>query len=197
MKVAITGHTRGIGKSLLEKFTAHNYEVVGFSNSTGFDIGDPITIKEILDFSLDCDIFINNAYHPTGQTLLLKEFMYAWKGTNKIIVNISSKSILIPEGFKKDMPWLSQNFMDTYVQAKQEQGNILKNKMFDNKPQTLNVITGIVDTDMANIFVCNKLKSAEVAELIYDLTQYSGRISIQEIIIDVPGLNWNDIGMNQ
>lgn len=197
MKVSVTGHTKGIGKSLYDKFQEQGHTVIGFSASTGFDIGDPTTIKEILDFSLDCDIFINNAYHPTGQTVLLKEFISAWNGTDKLIINICSKSALVPaegeEGVEDIRPWLRKGWMADYINSKKEQNKILRSRIFKNKPRTLNVLTGIVDTNMALIFDSDKLKSPDVADLIYELVQYSDKISIQEIVIDVPGLDWNNV----
>ena len=197
MKIAITGHTKGIGKSLYDKFEGQGHTVIGFSASTGFDIGDPITIKEILDFSLDCDIFINNAYHPTGQTLLLKAFLSSWNGTDKLIINICSKSALVPaegeEGVEDIRPWLRKGWMADYIASKKEQNKILRSRIFKNTPRTLNVLTGIVDTNMALIFDSGKLKSPDVADLIYELVEYSDKISIQEIVIDVPGLDWNNV----
>ena len=56
MKIAITGHTKGIGKACADVFSEH--EVIGFSRSNGFDIQ---AIEPILDSSNDCDVFINNA----------------------------------------------------------------------------------------------------------------------------------------
>jgi hypothetical protein len=173
MKIAITGHTRGIGKSLADKFKENGHEVIGFSISTGFDIGDPIAIQEILDFSLDCDIFINNAYHPTGQTILLKEIINAWEGTDKIIINICSKSALIPikgeEGFNKVIPWMRQGWLAEYGGIKREQHKILRERFFENKPHILNVITSIVDTDMADVFECDKLNIANLGNVVSQL----------------------------
>ena len=40
MKVAITGHTKGLGASLKKVFEETGHSVIGFSKSTGYDISD-------------------------------------------------------------------------------------------------------------------------------------------------------------
>jgi hypothetical protein len=84
MKVAITGHTRGLGLSLSNLFS----DVVGMSRSNGFDIKDT---QKIIDHSKHCDVFINNAYDGYGQLDLLYELYSAWKDdSSKTIVTIGS-----------------------------------------------------------------------------------------------------------
>ena len=85
MKVAITGHTKGFGKSLYNLLSTE-YECFGFSRSNGFDLHDPNTLQSILD--INPDVFINNA--AVNQTLLLQKTYDAWKLTEKSIVNIGS-----------------------------------------------------------------------------------------------------------
>jgi hypothetical protein len=200
MKIAITGHTKGIGKALHDKFKNHNHSVIGFSASTGFNIEDSDTIKEILDFSADCDVFINNAYHPVGQTALLKEFIKLWEGTDKLIINISSKSTLLPSvgehRFDEIKPLLETAMMETYIKVKKEQGAIIREKIFENKPRIMNVILGVVDTEMATIFKSAKMQSSAIADLIYAMVQVSDRVSVQEVILEVPGIDWKDIDLN-
>ena len=55
-KVAITGHTSGLGAALFERFSVSD-DVVGLSRSNGFDIRD---INGICERVKDCDVFINN-----------------------------------------------------------------------------------------------------------------------------------------
>ena len=61
MKVAITGHTKGIGRAIADLY--YTDEVVGFSRSNGYDISVEESISRIITESLECDIFVNNAYH--------------------------------------------------------------------------------------------------------------------------------------
>jgi short-subunit dehydrogenase len=86
MKIAITGHTKGIGLGL-KQYYERNYTVVGFSRTNGYNIKD---YKRIVQESLDCDIFINNAYCENYQTLLLEELYNYWQDQEKIIVNIGT-----------------------------------------------------------------------------------------------------------
>jgi len=85
VKVAITGHTQGLGKALFDIYD----NSMGFSRSNGFDINDP---DPIVKASLDCDIFINNAWDKFAQINLLENLFYFWRYQNKTIVNISSVS---------------------------------------------------------------------------------------------------------
>ena len=52
MKVRITGHTKGLGKSLYNYFKDKFEDVVGFDSSN--------TVDEIIEQSKNCDLFINN-----------------------------------------------------------------------------------------------------------------------------------------
>ena len=82
MKIAITGHTSGLGKTLAKELNK-NHEIIGFSRKN-------IAIenyKKIVNKTLDCDIFINNAHSYFYQTLLLQEIFNKWKNKNKTIVN--------------------------------------------------------------------------------------------------------------
>ena len=92
MKIAITGHKHGLGAALYDKFTIYNrsagHNVVGFDIEDGQDIGNRSTVGKILYTTKDVDVFINNAYHATGQTELLKYLLKAWQHQNKILVHI-------------------------------------------------------------------------------------------------------------
>ena len=72
-KIAITGHTRGIGKALTERLDQDNYEVKGFSQSTGYNLMRTSTVKKVVNECLewDADVLVNNAYVPDNQVRLL------------------------------------------------------------------------------------------------------------------------------
>ena len=72
MKIALTGHTSGIGKALYD-ILSQEHEVVCFSRSNGYDIKYDITIEKIVQGSLDCDVFINNAYYSLAQVYILNK----------------------------------------------------------------------------------------------------------------------------
>lgn len=86
--IAITGHTQGIGKCAFERLSPN---IIGFSKSTGYDITNFSDRKRIIDESVNCDIFINNATAEFGQTLLFLELFEAWKNQNKTIINVGSR----------------------------------------------------------------------------------------------------------
>lgn len=94
MKIAITGHTSGIGEAVetaLVLTTKH--EVRGYSKSNGYNIatddGEAI-IQTILDY--DPDVFFNNAYYPKVQNKILERLYKEWKGKDKVIINTGSIS---------------------------------------------------------------------------------------------------------
>ena len=87
MKIAITGHTKGIGKAIAGLY--YTDEVVGFSRSNGYDITEPNDIARIITESANCNIFVNNAYHDFAQCDLLERMFELWKNDpTKTIVNI-------------------------------------------------------------------------------------------------------------
>lgn len=185
MKIAITGHSKGIGKSIADVFEKHSYDLTGFSRTNGFDISDNITRSNIVKLSEDADIFVNNAYHPIGQLDLLKQVSDRWAGTDKIIINISSK-ITYYTGPGADK-------FSEYILAKQKQNEFIKNRITTANPRILNVIPGFVDTDMTKGFSNLKTNPDKIAEMIYALLEFKEHLYIQEIVLDVPNLHWKDI----
>ena len=65
-KIAITGHTRGIGKALVERLDKRDYEIKGFSQSTGYNLQRVSTVKKVVNECLEWDVhvLVNNAYVP-------------------------------------------------------------------------------------------------------------------------------------
>ena len=91
-KIAITGHTSGIGRGLTQALSAKGHSVIGLSRTNGGDIRH---IDKILPLILDCDIFINNAQQDFNQTDLLYEVWDHWRTLpNKHIWCISSMMTL-------------------------------------------------------------------------------------------------------
>ena len=92
MKYAITGHTQGIGKAVYEKLLPN---CIGFSRTSGYDITNSKDRRRIIEESIDCDVFINNATdgkgNNMGQTLLLIDLFYIWKDLDKKIINVGSR----------------------------------------------------------------------------------------------------------
>ena len=85
MRIAITGHSAGIGQALAEAYGGH--DIVGLSRRNGFNIR---SVPKVADTIEPCDMFVSNAQAGYAQTELLFEMVRRWKGTNKEIVVIST-----------------------------------------------------------------------------------------------------------
>jgi hypothetical protein len=70
MKIAITGHTSGLGLAFYNHFSKEN-EVIGLSRSNGYDITKDQ--DRIIDTVKDCELFFNNAYSGIYQAVLLSK----------------------------------------------------------------------------------------------------------------------------
>jgi nucleoside-diphosphate-sugar epimerase len=87
MKIAITGHTAGIGRALAQEYQLNGDEIVGLSQRDGNNIRNT---PKICDQIEPCDVFVNNAQAGYAQTELLFEMARRWTGTKKHIVVIST-----------------------------------------------------------------------------------------------------------
>jgi hypothetical protein len=87
MKIAITGHTAGIGHALAEEYTLDGNEIIGLSQRDGNNIRNT---PKICDQIESCDVFVNNAQAGYAQTELLFEMARRWQGTKKHIIVIST-----------------------------------------------------------------------------------------------------------
>jgi hypothetical protein len=183
-KIAITGHTSGIGLNLFEVFAANGHEVTGYSRRTGADIEDPDVRKRIIDENADCDIFINNAYSPNGQTKLLEELVAHWDSQPKKIINVSSKLSFFELG--------KVSVLDDYIKQKSQQNEIIQQRFSTAYPQIMNVVIGLVDTHMSTVFQSPKLDPQTLSEFIYKMSIVDD-LYIQQVIVDVPGLDWKNI----
>jgi nucleoside-diphosphate-sugar epimerase len=88
MKIAITGHSAGIGQALAKIYTEQGHEVVGLSRRNGYNIR---SIPKVTGMIEPCDMFINNAQVGFAQTELFWEVWRRWQGQEKTIINISTQ----------------------------------------------------------------------------------------------------------
>tara|TARA_B100000902_G_scaffold394252_1_gene450191 strand:- start:1502 stop:2062 length:561 start_codon:yes stop_codon:yes gene_type:complete len=158
VKIALTGHTRGIGnacKQLLEP----EHEIIGFSRTNGYNINEP---KVIYELAKDADVFINNAQFQDYQTKLFDLFWDDWKYKHKTIINIQSSS-KYPE---------TQARFGNYVKYKQELDANVKAKTLRMRAgvstfncRVTNLIVGWTDTDMIKFLKhVKKMPPSKVAE---------------------------------
>ena len=88
MKIAITGHSAGIGKALAAILQQRGHDIVGLSKRNGDNIR---MVSKIADKIESCDLFINNAQAGYAQTELLYEVCQRWQNqSNKYIWCIST-----------------------------------------------------------------------------------------------------------
>jgi len=99
MKIAITGHSKGIGNKIYESLLKEGHTVKGFSRTNGWDLTILKNRNDFINELADFDCFINNAYpHKFYQSIegfiqvdLLNQAWLKWeKDPTKVIINISS-----------------------------------------------------------------------------------------------------------
>lgn len=138
MKVAITGHTKGIGKAIAELYPDH----IGFSRSNGYDISKSEHRASILSESQQCDIFVNNAYDQEFQIDMFDEIFDQWRNLeSKTIVNLNSRT--------KYMSPCN----DDYWNTKFKLGEKVNKHLFDRECRIININPGFVLTDTAKPYI--------------------------------------------
>ena len=90
MRIAITGHKKGIGKAFADQLASLGHEIVGISRSDGENIRRTAHTASIIE---PCDMLINNAISFYAQTELLFEVWHRWQHSEQehLIWNISTK----------------------------------------------------------------------------------------------------------
>ena len=164
-KIAIIGHTKGIGKAIADMYKKKKYQVIGMSSSNGYDLQfSQIEIMEQLD---DCQLIVLNAYVGRGQMNLLKRIYGKFVFEDKKVAVITSTSgtqigadedLLNPE--YKEYCENKKNLMEYIEQLQQE---------LINKPLSVyDICPDVVDTDMTKGLWQDlpKLKAVEVAEAV-------------------------------
>ena len=182
MNIRITGHARGLGRSLYEHFKSLGHNVEGFSLSTGYDINTVEGRKQILDGLDNVDVFVNNAWSEySGQTKLLEEVIQAWDGNkDKKILNISSKACYNYKDINEDM--------ERYGQNKRLQNKMIEDRIQKYGPHILNVILGMTDTSLGEDFEGEKMDPDVVSKWIADMllceTMYFQSVTVDASKLD-------------
>ena len=184
LKIAVTGHTQGLGNSIYKIFESQKHNILGFSRSNGFDISDNLIREQIINEIKNFDIFINNAYHPQGQIDMLNEILKCWDNTEKIVVNISSIVV------HKNSPYFKEE-LKLYRDSKIKLNNIIKD--YKGSVKILNIMPDLMNTDfyiVPNIFdKSNSINTDSLAELIYIVIKHSNNFFIKELIME--NNRWN------
>ena len=181
-KIAIVGHTRGIGKAIADLYRKKNYTVVGLSGSNGYDLHcSQIEIMEQLD---DCQLIVLNAYAGRGQMNLLKRIYGRFVFEDKKVVVITSTSGT-PAG--EDEEFLDPEYVE-YCKNKKtliEYIEQLQQELLNKPLSVYDVCPDVVDTDMTKGLWEDlpKLKADEVAEAVrycFESTFNVNKIVIQK-----------------
>ena len=174
MKVAITGHTRGIGKALSDAVKSYGWYTAGFSKSTGYDI--VTDHKRIADSAEDCDVFVNNAYALNGQVDMFESIFSLWRQQKKTIINIGSRSKYYR---------LGETTSREYTKEKQRLHEVSMEKILytDKQCRIININPGFVDTDMASHRTEPKMSTAQLADIIMWCMRQPHHIEIGELSV--------------
>jgi short-subunit dehydrogenase len=181
-KIAIIGHTKGIGKAIADLYKKKKYQVIGLSSSNGYDLQcSQVEIMEQLD---DCPLVVINAYVGGGQMTLLKRIYGKYLFENKKVVVITSTSGT-PIGADEELG--NPEYRDYCKNKKILIGYIeeLQQELF-NKPLSIyDVCPDVVDTEMTKGLWEDlpKLTAGEVAEAVrycFESTFNVNKIVIQK-----------------
>ena len=173
MKIAITGHSKGIGKACSDLLSAE-HEVIGLSRSNGYNIDE---VEPIILVANSCDVFINNAYSGIQQSVIFDRLFQMWRNDDmKTIVNINSRSKY--DGVRTSLYGADKKHLD----------HIAKSNVFSDMNKRIRVINinpGYVDTDMIpeRAKAYNKLSPEKVAEVIKWCIDQPHEIEINELSI--------------
>ena len=191
-KIAITGHTRGIGLALTERLDQDNYEVRGYSKSNGFNILRPNSvIKDIIDW--DADVFVNNAYAPEAQSRLLYKIYEQWVDKPKLIINMgatSSDSInnFAQLGYNPDWtPYVSDKARLDWASLQ------LSNQFKPGMCRVTMIKPGFVDTDstawLKGLVEDYMMTADSVAEMIEWVIELGDEVQMRTLSFDVGNYN--------
>jgi len=185
-KIAVIGHTRGIGKATYDLYRKKKYKVVGMSKSNGFDIIHDQ--DKILEQIQDCSLVVLNAHADRGQLNLLKK-IYGRHSFDKMKVAVITSTSGIEEepDYNQFKIWDKFEYVQ-YCEIKKELiGYIseLQDELLSKPLSVYDVCPDVVDTDMTKGLWEDlpKLTANEVAEAVrycFESTFNVNKIVIQK-----------------
>jgi len=185
-KIAVIGHTRGIGKAIYDLYRKKKYKVVGMSKSNGFDIIHDQ--DKILEQIQDCSLVVLNAHADRGQLNLLKK-IYGRHSFDKMKVAVITSTSGIEEepDYNQFKIWDKFEYVQ-YCEIKKELiGYIseLQDELLSKPLSVYDVCPDVVDTGMTKGLWEDlpKLTADEVAEAVrycFESTFNVNKIVIQK-----------------
>jgi len=177
MKIAITGHSAGIGLALSNLYQSRGHEIVGLSRRNGYNIR---SIPKIVSQVEPCDIFINNAQVGFAQTELLFAMYEAWSNKNKTIINISTLMTSEPSS---SLPGF--DMIQYYVQKKTLEEAIVQLRGLHQWPRIILVKPGGVATQPEQISPRPYADVDAWAERIVNILDAGPDLEVYEIALGV------------
>ena len=179
-KIAITGHTKGIGKAIADLYSKKNYEVIGLSRSNGYDMSSDQ--DKMLEAMAPCNLIVLNAYAGRTQLEMLKKIYCLYHHQPKKVVVITSTSGT-EQGMDEDF---DNDAYKEYCKDKKELiGYIsdLQEDLFYKAMSVYDVCPDVVDTEMTKGLwhKLPKLKAAEVADAV--LNCFEATYNINKIVL--------------
>ena len=179
-KIAIIGHTKGIGKAIANLYQKKKYTVVGLSSSNGYDL--QCSQAEIMEQLDDCRLIVINAYVGRGQMTLLKRIYGKYLFENKKVVVITSTSGT-PIGADEELD--NPEYVDYCKNKKTLIGYIeeLQQELLNKPLSVYDVCPDVVDTDMTKGLWEDlpKFRANEVAEAVRDC--FESTFNVNKIVM--------------
>lgn len=151
MKIGITGHTEDLGKELYTLLKKEN-KVIGFSRTNNYSLEN---YEKIIQDASECNVFINNTYHPIYQQKLFEELFEEWKYKEKTIFNILTSAI-----FNNGS---DNEYRENKLSLQKSSINLI-NKHHDKKLRVVNLYPNTLEHNKRVPF--NKIKFSEIFNII-------------------------------
>ena len=178
MKIAITGHSSGIGKEFSKQLHDRGHEIIGISRRDGNNIR---RINNTCSLIEPCDLFINNAQSLYAQTELLFEMWKRWKGKDKYIWNISTMMTESPVNTSPDQQ--DDIVMSQYYNQKQSLENAVRQLKYKNSKPVLAIIKPGGVATQENFDNTKKADTSTWVKSVIDIFTLHDTISVSEISI--------------
>jgi len=185
-KIAVIGHTKGIGKAICDLYKKKKYGVIGMSRSNGHDIiHDQEKIIENIE---GCDLVVLNAHADRGQLNLLKRIygLYAFDKM-KVAVITSTSGLDEEPDYSQFQIWDKFKYVQ-YCEIKKELIEYieeLQQELISKPLSVYDVCPDVVDTDMIKGLWQDlpKLSAHEVADAVrycFESTYNVNKVVIQK-----------------
>ena len=168
-KIAVIGHTKGIGKAICDLYKKKKYEVIGMSRSNGHDIIHDQ--EKIIENIQGCDLVVLNAHADRGQLNLLKRIYGLYAFDKMRVAVITSTSGLDEEpDYSQFQIWDKFKYVQ-YCEIKKELIEYieeLQQELISKPLSVYDVCPDVVDTDMTKGLwtTLPKLKASDVADAV-------------------------------